>query len=96
MDWFALFVALCMLFAGTGVLAFARSQYNRWQARIVVWLAIPFFTVALLYFHAAFVFPEIEVMRFLARWGFILLGISFGFVLHVTAFIQRGHDGRRS
>ncbi len=96
MDGFALVVAGCMVFAGTGVIAFAHSQDNRWLARIIVWLAIPFFTVALLYFHAAFILPEIEVMRFLARWGFILLGASFGAVMHITAYLQRGHDGRRS
>ncbi len=96
MDMFALVVALCMVFAGSGVIAFTRSQYNRWQARILVWLSIPFFTVALLYFHAAFAFPEIEVMRFLARWGFILLGASCGLVMHMTAFIQRGHYVRRA
>jgi len=96
MDMFALGVALCNVFAGSGVIAYARSQDNRWQAQVIVWLSIPFFTVALLYFHAAFVLPEIEVMRFLARWGFILLGASFGLVMHITAYLQRGHDGRRS
>lgn len=96
MDMFALAVALCMVFAGTGVIAFTRSQINRWLARIIVWLAVPFFTVALLYFHAAFILPEIEVMRFLARAGFILLGASIGLVMHITAYLQRGHDGSGS
>ena len=92
MDMFAFGVALFMVFAGSGVIAYARSQDNRWQARVIVWLSIPFFPVALLYFHAAFVLPEIEVMRFLARWGFILLVASCGVVMYMTAYIQRGQN----
>lgn len=96
LDWFALCVSGCMFFAGTGIVHFTRSQYNRWQARILIWLAIPLFTVGVLYLYAAFTWPAIETMRFLARWGFVMIGFLSGIILHITAYIQRGQYGRRS
>ena len=95
-DWPALLVAGCMFFAGTGVIHFTRSQYNRRQARILIWLAVPLFTVCALYLYAALTWPAIETMRFLARWGFAMIGILSGIILHVTAYVQRGQRGRRS
>lgn len=96
LDWFALAVALSLLLAGFGWLAFALSQKGRWQAGALAWLSLPYFVVAGVYIHAAFTHPEITEMRIYARWGFITIGLSVGIVLLALSYAQRRTYGRKS
>lgn len=94
MDFSALVVAAAFLFDAIGWILFARSQSDRRQGRVLIWLALPRIIGAIVYLLAAIIVPPITDMRVYARIGFIVVGISTGVVLLLLSIVQRGRDGR--
>lgn len=79
--------------AGLAWMLFARSQVGRFQAKILAWLAPPFFAVAGVYGYFTFVDVDIEVRAWYARLGYLLISLPQTIVLIILSFLNRGDYG---
>lgn len=90
----AFWVSISTALAGLGWVLFARSQSGRFQANVLPWLSIPFFTVSLIYLWFSFVNTSIDVRAAYARLGFIVIALPQAIILIVLYFLNRGNYGR--
>ncbi len=83
--------------AGISWLMFARSQAGRYHSKILIWLSLPFFTLALIYLGFALSDPHdliFDTRTMHARVGIVVIAVSQSVTLLVLSIINWGKHGK--
>lgn len=89
------FISFGLSLAGLAWILFAKSQVGRFQAKILTWLALPFFAVAVVYGYFSFVEVDVEIRAWYARVGYFLISLPQSVVLIILSFLNRGDYGSK-
>lgn len=84
----AYWVAISLALVGIGWILYAQSQDGRFQSKVLIWLSLPFFVVAVVYLWFTFFDVDIAIRAGYARTGFVVIAIPQGIVLIVLAIIS--------